>query len=153
MRLRLACRSYFSNPILSSDEPGASKQKMERFLQPGQNTVATIFAPIAYPPLPLLAFVQDEATQKFRLAATGALKSSNPDRVVLKRIVLSGYPVKVNKKKAVVRWMFHNPDDVRWYRPLDLWTKHGLRGRIKVFLWSRLPTTLQDGHDALTKKM
>ena len=52
--------------------------------------------------------------------------------MVLKRIVLSGYPVRVHKKKAVVRWMFHNPDDVRWFRPLELWTKHGLRGRIKV---------------------
>ena len=52
--------------------------------------------------------------------------------MVLKRIVLSGYPVRVHKKKAVVRWMFHNPDDIRWFRPLELWTKQGLRGRIKV---------------------
>lgn len=62
----------------------------------------------------------------------GALRSCDPDRVILKRIVLSGYPVRVHKKKAVVRWMFHHPDDVRWFRPLELWTKHGLRGRIKV---------------------
>ena len=67
-----------------------------------------------------------------RLCHAGALQSCNPDRVVLKRIVLSGYPVRVHKKKAVVRWMFHNPDDVRWFRPLELWTKSGLRGRIKV---------------------
>ena len=66
------------------------------------------------------------------LCHAGALQSCNPDRVVLKRIVLSGYPVRVHKKKAVVRWMFHNPDDVRWFRPLELWTKHGLCGRIKV---------------------
>ena len=62
----------------------------------------------------------------------GSLRSCNPDRVVLKKITLSGYPVKVHKKKAVVRWMFHSPDDVRWFRPLELWTKHGRRGRIKV---------------------
>ena len=121
-----------TKPILSTDEPGASKFKMERFLHPSQNAVATVFAPISYAPLPLLAFSKDELTGRFRLAAAGALKSCNPDRVVLKRIVLSGYPVKVTKKKAVVRWMFHNPDDVRWFRPVELWTKHGLRGRIKV---------------------
>ncbi len=65
---------------------------------------------------------------------TGTLRSCDPDRVVLKKIVLSGYPVKVHKKKAVVRWMFHNPEDVRWFKPLELWTKYGRRGRIKVKL-------------------
>ena len=62
----------------------------------------------------------------------GTLRSCDPDRVVLKKILLSGYPVKVHKKKAVVRWMFHNPEDVRWFKPLELWTKYGRRGRIKV---------------------
>lgn len=47
-------------------------------------------------------------------------------------MVLSGWPLKVHKKKAVVRWMFHNPEDVRWFRPLELHTKYGRRGRIKV---------------------
>lgn len=51
---------------------------------------------------------------------------------MLKKVVLSGYPVKVQKKKAVVRWMFHSPEDIRWFRPVDLWTKHGRRGQIKV---------------------
>jgi len=69
---------------------------------------------------------------QIRVATAGSLRSCNPDRVVLKRVVLSGYPVRVHKKKAVVRWMFHNPDDVRWFKPLELWTKHGMRGRIRV---------------------
>ena len=51
---------------------------------------------------------------------------------MLKKVVLTGFPVKVHKKKAVVRWMFHAPEDVRWFRPVDLWTKHGRQGRIKV---------------------
>lgn len=66
------------------------------------------------------------------LAAAGSLRSTDPDRVVLKKVVLTGFPVKVHKKKAVIRWMFHNPEDVRWFRPLDLFTKYGRRGRIKV---------------------
>ena len=67
------------------------------------------------------------------LAKTGALRSCDPDRVVLKKVVLSGYPVRVHKLKAVVRWMFYTPEDIRWFRPLELWTKHGRRGRIKVW--------------------
>ena len=52
---------------------------------------------------------------------------------MLKKVVLSGYPVRVHKLKAVVRWMFYTPEDIRWFRPLELWTKHGRRGRIKVW--------------------
>ena len=39
--------------------------------------------------------------------------------------------LQVHKTKAVVRFMFHNPDDVRWFRPVELWTKGGRRGRIR----------------------
>lgn len=66
-----------------------------------------------------------------QLVATGHLLSPDPDRIVLKKIVLSGYPTKVQKKKAVVKYMFFNPEDVRWFKPLDVFTKYGRRGRIK----------------------
>ena len=77
------------------------------------------------------------------LGCAGTLRSCDPDRVVLKKVVLAGYPVKVHKKKAVVRWMFHNPDDVRWFKPLELWTKYGRRGQIKVTsLTNKMPDLL-----------
>jgi len=73
---------------------------------------------------------QDEAVRHLQLAAVGGLIDVNPDRVVLKRVVLSGYPYKVHKRRATVRWMFFNPEDVRWFKPVELWTKYGRRGRI-----------------------
>ncbi|GAB4814739.1 hypothetical protein N2152v2_001785 [Parachlorella kessleri] len=124
-------RSFLARPVFSSDEHGADKHKMERFLHEGRPSIATVYAPICYGPLPLLAFKVDVESGKAELAATGTLRSCDPDRVVLKKIVLSGYPVRTHKAKAVVRFMFHNPDDVRWFRPVDLWTKHGRRGRIR----------------------
>ena len=27
--------------------------------------------------------------------------------------------------------MFFNPDDIRYFKPVELWTKHGLRGHIR----------------------
>ena len=66
------------------------------------------------------------------LVATGTAMSVNPDRVIVKRIRLSGYPCKINRRSAVIRYMFFNPDDVHWFKPVELVTKLGRRGHIKV---------------------
>lgn len=124
-------RSFMARPVFSSDEHGADKFKMERFLHEGRSTIASLYAPISYGPLPILAFTLSADGGHPQLVATGTLRSCDPDRVVLKKIVLSGFPVKVHKVKAVVRHMFHCPEDIRWFKPVELWTKHGRRGRIR----------------------
>ena len=53
---QLLHRSFLSRPLLSDDGQGADKHKMERFLQPGATLVGSAYGPIAYLPLPLLAF-------------------------------------------------------------------------------------------------
>ena len=50
------CRSFTARPILSSDEPNTTRFKMERFLHAGRQTMMTVYAPIAFGPLPVLAF-------------------------------------------------------------------------------------------------
>jgi pre-rRNA-processing protein TSR1 len=54
----------------------------------------------------------------------------DPDRIILKKVILSGYPLRVKKSWAVIRYMFFSPEDVRWFKPVDLWTKYGMSGRI-----------------------
>jgi len=39
--------------------------------------------------------------------------------------------VKVRKRHAVVKYMFNNPEDVLWFKPAGLYTKHGLIGNIE----------------------
>lgn len=65
------------------------------------------------------------------MLATGSILSVNPDRLIIKRVVLSGHSVKINKRSAVIRSMFFNREDIDWFKPVELKTKYGRRGHIK----------------------
>lgn len=105
----------------------------ERYFRPGETVVATFYAPIQFPPAPILCF-QEQPDTSLRLVANGVLMSCNPDRVVLKRIVLSGHPLKINRRTATIRYMFFNREDIEYFRPVKLRTRCGLMGHIKETL-------------------
>ncbi|CAN0924241.1 Pre-rRNA-processing protein TSR1 homolog [Linum grandiflorum] len=124
-------RQFVARPIFSTDNMSSDKHKMERFLHPGRFAMASIYAPISFPPQPLIALKKGEGDVAPAVAAFGSLRSINPDRITLKRIILTGYPQRVSKRKATVRYMFHSPEDVRWFKPVEVWSKNGRRGRIR----------------------
>uniref|UniRef100_A0A3Q2X8U9 Pre-rRNA-processing protein TSR1 homolog n=1 Tax=Hippocampus comes TaxID=109280 RepID=A0A3Q2X8U9_HIPCM len=125
-------RRFRASPIFSQ-HTSADKHKMERFLRPDAPAVVSVYAPITFPPTGVLLFKQrDDGVQD--LVATGSLLSCNPQRIALKRIVLSGHPFKINRRSAVVRYMFFKRDDIMWFKPVELRTKWGRRGHIKEAL-------------------
>mmetsp|Transcript_34217 Transcript_34217/g.54795 ORF Transcript_34217/g.54795 Transcript_34217/m.54795 type:complete len:565 (-) Transcript_34217:1905-3599(-) len=114
-------------PAYSENNANCDKNKFERYLHAGRWSVATAYAPLTFGanvPVLLLNATSHE------LVANGSVKDINPDRIILKKVVLSGYPVRVKKSWAVVRYMFFSPEDVRWFKPVDIWTKYGMSGRI-----------------------
>ncbi|XP_075226411.1 tsr1 ribosome assembly factor isoform X2 [Lycorma delicatula] len=122
-------RRFKASPIFSQHTNG-SKHKYERYFQTEGNVVATVYAPIMFPPCSVLAF-QEKGDGSMPLVATGSLLSVNPDRLIIKRVVLSGHPFKVHKRSAVIRFMFFNREDINWFKPIELRTKYGRRGHIK----------------------
>ena len=80
---------FYIRPLFSSDNINCNKHKMERFLHHGRFSVASIYAPICFPPLPLIVLNRDG--EQPAIAAVGSLKSVDPDRIILKKIVLTGY--------------------------------------------------------------
>lgn len=68
-----------------------------------------------------------------KLIGFGNMMNPNPNRMIIKRTILSGHPVKVHRRSAVVRYMFFGPDDIAWFKPVELYTKMGRRrGHIKA---------------------
>ncbi|XP_058490845.1 pre-rRNA-processing protein TSR1 homolog [Solea solea] len=126
-------RRFRASPIFSQ-HTSADKHKMERFLRADVPAVVSIYAPITFCPAGVLLFKQRTDGDIQDLVATGSLLSCDPRRVVLKRIVVSGHPFKINRRSAVVRYMFFNRDDIMWFKPVELRTKWGRRGHIKEAL-------------------
>jgi len=123
-------RTFPAKPIFSESNLNCDKHKLERFLLPDRFSMASAYAPITFLPCPLLLFKEvDDGS--LTLVATGSISSVDPDRIVLKKVILTGIPVRVRKRFAVVKHLFYDPQDVRWFKPAELVTKRGLRGHIR----------------------
>ena len=63
--------------------------------------------------LSVLVFRKHPLEEKIDFVSHGSILGADADRIVVKRIVLTGYPTRVHKRHAVVKYMFYNPDDVK----------------------------------------
>ncbi|XP_072326117.1 pre-rRNA-processing protein TSR1 homolog [Scyliorhinus torazame] len=132
MVFHCGCRR-FRAPPLYSQHTAANKFKYERFVRSNNTMVGSMYGPIIFPPASVLMFKQ-RANGMHDLIATGSVLKVDPDRVIVKRITLSGHPFKIMTKTSVVRYMFFNREDVQWFKPVELRTKWGRRGHIKESL-------------------
>ena len=128
-------RRYLIKPIFSNDIfTGGDKLKMQRFLEKDKFYIMSAYAQLTYPNSPIILFthktVDDKIEQKLSFCGTGLTLEANDRKIILKKIVLTGYPVKIKKKKAIVRYMFFNPNDINYFKPIQLTTKKNLRGNI-----------------------
>ncbi|KAF2634990.1 DUF663-domain-containing protein [Massarina eburnea CBS 473.64] len=121
--------------------------KFDRFLHPGQSANASFIGPLTWGNVPVLYFQRTttplsassidsnvQPTSSLRLIATGTSLPPSLNRVIAKRIILTGHPYKINKRIVTVRYMFFNDKDVRWFKSLPLWTRRGRSGFIKESL-------------------
>lgn len=137
---QVGIRRFIAAPIYSQPSKAANtNSKAEKFFTFASSPiVASMYAPVAYAPLPVLQFrLRSSETGDSRrvvlgdLAAVGSVLSVDPSRAIIKRVLLSGNPYKINKRSVVARYMFYTPEDVEYFKPVQLHTKSGAVGHIK----------------------
>ncbi|KAF7995100.1 hypothetical protein HCN44_004572 [Aphidius gifuensis] len=130
-RLIFQCgfRRFSTCPVFSQ-HTSLKKHKYVRYFQNDDTVVASMYGQIIYPPCQVLCYKENK-DGSLNLIAKGNVLSADPNRLLIKRVVLSGHPFKVNKHSAVIRFMFFNRDDINAFKPVKLRTKYGRRGHIK----------------------
>jgi pre-rRNA-processing protein TSR1 len=99
--------------------------RYERFLPSGASSMsmASFYAPITVAPCSVTLFKLINNVPV--LVASGTLRCANADLLLIKKIVLTAHPARVHKRTAVCKGMFFFPADVRWFKPVSLWSKEG----------------------------
>ncbi|KAJ2450358.1 ribosome biogenesis protein tsr1 [Coemansia sp. RSA 2336] len=138
MVVHFGFRRYNVRPLYSQHLHGGATvnnvHKFERFLKPGEVSVGTVFAPIQFGTVPVSLYLPSSKGALPTLVGTGSSLEVNPSRILAKRVILTGAPFKIHRRSAVIRYMFFNPEDVNWFKPIQLYTKYGRVGHIKESL-------------------
>lgn len=132
MEFHAGFRRMTLQPVFSAEtNPGSSSEKLKfmRYMRSDMPAIATAICPIVCAPCKVLCFTENslKSDSVDIVAATGVAMPPNPLKVILKRIILTAYPLKCHKKKCVARYMFFDPKDIKYFRPVEIYTRHGLK--------------------------
>lgn len=134
-------RRFVINPLFSQGGTTPNDvHKYCRYLHPGQSAVATFIAPVTWGAVPALFYrrsklgeqkAEGEPDLPLTLIGTGTAIPPSTNRVITKRVILTGHPYHIHKRIVTIRYMFFNREDVEWFKALPLWTKRGKSGFVK----------------------
>ncbi|TDZ23477.1 Ribosome biogenesis protein tsr1 [Colletotrichum orbiculare MAFF 240422] len=137
---RMVVKPVFSQPGNTQNDV----HKFCRYLHPGQTAVATFMGPVTWGAVPVLFFKRStpvpegseaaedgESTIGLTLVGTGTALPPSTNRVIAKRVILTGHPYHIHKRIVTIRYMFFTREDVEWFKALPLWTRRGRSGFVK----------------------
>jgi len=135
MLCAIGFRLLYSSPLYSqlSSRMCDRAKYLRSFRESDMRARATFFGPLSHTPCPILAWAltqNDDGSTNWSFAANGTMLPPDPSLMLLKRITLTGRPNKVRNRIAAVRFMFFNAEDVQWFSPVGIRTKHGGKGSI-----------------------
>ena len=115
----------YTRPVFSENTIG-DKHKYSKYWHKGRTMIGSIYSTAVSGASNVVVLNENK-----EMVGSGKLESVDPRRIQVKRVVLTGRIMRVRARKGVVKGMFKNGDDVRWFKPVELWTKKGRRGKIE----------------------
>lgn len=124
-------RRFQTLPIYSKLEDNL-RSRMLKYTPEHVACMAHFWGPITPQGTGVLA-IQDIATREpgFRIAATGSIVEMDKSTQIMKKLKLTGVPMKIYKKTAFIKDMFNSTLEVAKFEGAKIKTVSGIRGQIK----------------------
>jgi ribosome biogenesis protein BMS1 len=126
-------RRYQTLPVLCmEDQLEGERHRYLKYSPQHMHCQAVMYGPLVPPGTPLLGFkTLSNRAPGFRVSLTGTVLELNHTFSVVKKLKLTGSPVKVFRNTAFIRGMFNSALEVAKFSGAKIRTVSGLRGEVK----------------------
>jgi ribosome biogenesis protein BMS1 len=127
----LGWRRFQTLPLYSISD-NRIRNRMLKYTPEHMHCFATFYGPLIAPSTPFSAYTSfSSKTPGFRIAATGTVLDVEEAPEIVKKLKLTGTPVKIFKNTAFIRDMFTSALEIARFEGASIKTVSGIRGQIK----------------------
>eukprot|EP00998_Keelungia_sp_KM082_P005522 NODE_183_length_2395_cov_23.454145_g178_i0.p1 GENE.NODE_183_length_2395_cov_23.454145_g178_i0~~NODE_183_length_2395_cov_23.454145_g178_i0.p1 ORF type:complete len:731 (+),score=264.71 NODE_183_length_2395_cov_23.454145_g178_i0:271-2193(+) len=130
--LSLGWRRFQTLPIYAIEDQNG-RHRYLKYTPEHMHCMCVFWGPVTPPNNGLVAFqdVMDDSDMKFRAIASGYSMQADDKSCVVKKLRLTGVPLKVSKNTAFIKNMFNSPVEVAMFEGAGIRTVSQIRGVIK----------------------